>query len=75
MTPNCAPKRRRKLARVSLTIRDDTYWRADSQPGQHANAPILSVARVGTHIIVEEVDYSHARGGGWYVWVKARSSG
>jgi hypothetical protein len=60
---------------TTLTIRDDTYWRADSQPGQHANAPILSVARVGTHIIVEEVDYSHARGGGWYVWVKARSSG
>lgn len=59
----------------TLTIRDDTYWRADSQPGQHANAPILSVARVGTRITVEEVDYSHARGGGWYVWVKAHSGG
>jgi len=54
-----------------LTISDDAYWRADSESGKHASAPILSVAKVGTIVSVDEVDYSHARGGGWFVWVKA----
>jgi len=54
-----------------LTISDDAYWRADSESGKHASAPILSVAKVGTIISVDEVDYSHARGGGWFVWVRA----
>jgi hypothetical protein len=58
---------------TKLTIRDDTYWRADSAAGQHANASILSVAKVGTVVNVDDVDYSHARGGGWFVWIRAHS--
>lgn len=54
-----------------LTITDDAYWRADSEPGKHASAPILSVAKTGTVISIDEVDYSHARGGGWFVWIRA----
>jgi hypothetical protein len=61
------------IARGSrLTVRDDAYWRADSAAGAHASAPILSVARAGTVVVVDEVDYSHARGGGWFVWVRGR---
>lgn len=56
---------------TKLTIRDDAYWRADSPSGAHANASIVSVAKVGTVVNVEAVDYSHAKGGGWFVWVKA----
>lgn len=56
---------------VRLSVRDDTYWRADNGGGQHASAPILAVARVGTVVTVEQIDYSHARGGGWFVWVRA----
>lgn len=54
-----------------VTVTDDAYWRGDSEPGKHASAPILSVAKVGTVINIDEVDYSHARGGGWFVWVRA----
>jgi len=59
---------------MKLTIRDDAYWRAESASGSHANAAIVSVARVGTVVNVEDVDYSHAKGGGWFVWVKAHQA-
>jgi hypothetical protein len=59
---------------TQLTMRDDVYWRADAASGSRSRAPILSVARVGTVIEVEEIDWSHARGGGWFVWVKAHTA-
>jgi len=55
-----------------LTIRDDAYLRAPSKSGSHASAAIVSVAKVGSSVVVDEVDYSHAAGGGWFVWVNAR---
>jgi hypothetical protein len=56
---------------TKLTIRDDTYWWADSPTGQHVDAPILSVAKVGTIVSVDKVDRRHAKKGGWYIWIKA----
>jgi hypothetical protein len=56
---------------TKVTVTDDAYWRGDSEPGKHASAPILSVAKVGTVISIDEIDYSHARSGGWFVWVRA----
>lgn len=55
-----------------LIIRDDTYLRADSAAGSHANAAIVSVVKVGQGVVVDEVDYSHAKGGGWFLWAKVR---
>lgn len=55
-----------------LTIRDDAYLRADSAAGSHANAAIVSVVKVGQGVVVDEVDYSHARSGGWFIWAKVR---
>ena len=57
---------------TKLTIRDDAYLRADSPSGTHANASILSVAKVGEVVIVHDVDYSHAKGGGWFIWAKVQ---
>jgi len=58
-------------AGTQLTMSDDVYWRDEATSGSHSSARILSVAKVGTVIKVEKVDYSHARGGGWFVWVRA----
>jgi len=55
-----------------LTIRDDAYLRADSKSGSRATAAIVSVTKVGNKVVVDQVDYSHAASGGWFVWVKVR---
>ncbi len=55
-----------------LTIRDDTYLRADSAGNFHSSAPILSVLHVGERVELDSLDYSAARGGGWFVWAKVR---
>jgi seryl-tRNA synthetase len=55
-----------------LTVRDDVYLRADAPSAARASAAILGVAKVGDTVEVVETDYSHARGGGWFVWAKVR---
>ncbi|MFL5494591.1 MAG: hypothetical protein ACJ8DC_09445 [Gemmatimonadales bacterium] len=55
-----------------LTVRDDVYLRADGPPAARASAPILGVAKVGDNVEVVDTDYSHARGGGWFLWAKVR---
>lgn len=56
---------------AKLTIRDDTYWRTESSASEHTDAPILSVAKVGTVVDVDAVDYARAKDGGWVMWIKA----
>lgn len=59
---------------ATLTVRDDAYLRADGPTNGRSSAAILGVAKVGESVQVVEVDYSHARGGGWFVWAKVRRS-
>lgn len=53
-----------------LTIRDDVYLRADGAANARSRAPVLSVVKVGQQVEVLEVEQSHARTGGWFVWLK-----
>ena len=57
-----------------LTVRDDAYLRADGPSNARASAAILGVAKVGETLRIDEVDYSHAKGGGWFVWAKVHRS-
>ena len=55
---------------AKLTLREDTYWRGES-PGLHADSPIRSVAKIGSEIVVDSVDYSPSKDSGWFVWINA----
>ena len=48
---------------------EETYLRKDNE-GQKSTADILSVVKTGETVEVIDVDYSHARGGGWFLWAK-----
>jgi hypothetical protein len=60
------------LRGAKLAVRDDVYIRADSSQSARSSAAIVGVAKVGETLQVNEVDHSHARGGGWFVWAKVR---
>jgi len=55
-----------------VTIRDSAYLRGDTTSGSRSSSSILSVLRVGETVEIFQVDYSHAIGGGWFVWAKVR---
>lgn len=57
-----------------LTVRDQAYLRADGPSNARSSAPILGVTRVGDTVQVMNLDYSHAKGGGWFVWANVRRS-
>ncbi len=57
---------------TKLVVRDDVYLRGDAPANARASAPVLAVGKVGDTMEVLAVDYSHARGGGWFVWAKVR---
>ena len=54
----------------TLTITDDAYLRADAVGNARSSAPILGALRPGEVVRALEVDYSHSRTGGWFVWAK-----
>jgi hypothetical protein len=53
-----------------LTIAGENYLRADSETAEHRDGKILAVLRDGTQVHVLKTDLSHARAGGWFVWVQ-----
>jgi hypothetical protein len=55
-----------------LTITDDAYLRADGPSNSRSSAPILAVLKAGQMVRAVEVDYSHAKGGGWFIWAKVQ---
>lgn len=57
---------------VKLTVRDNAYLHADGTSNARSSSAILGVANVGETFTVDAVDYSHAKGGGWFVWAKVR---
>jgi hypothetical protein len=57
---------------AKLTVLDDAYLRADGPSNARSSAAILGVAKVGETLQVVEVDHSHAKRGGWFVWAKVR---
>jgi hypothetical protein len=60
----------------TLKVRDDAYLREDAQPEYHASARVLLVVRSGDSVqVTQPPDYSPAKGGGWFVWVKVKRLG
>ncbi len=57
---------------TTLTLKDDAYLRERGKSKVYARGRILGVAKEGDTMKVIELDYSHARGGGWFVWVKVQ---
>jgi hypothetical protein len=57
---------------AKLRVVDDTYLREDGPLNARSSAAILGVAKEGDALQVVDVDYSHAKGGGWFVWAKVR---
>lgn len=57
---------------MRLSIVDDTYLRKDSTTNSRSSAPILGVAKVGESLELLDTDYSHAKGGGWFIWAKVQ---
>src|SRR5207247_10512357 len=55
-----------------LVITDDVYLRADGPSASRSSAPILGVLKAGQQVQASEVDYSHAKSGGWFIWAKVQ---
>lgn len=55
-----------------LKINDDVYLRGEVSSGPRSAASVLSVVRVNEQVQVLNLDFSHAKGGGWFVWTKVR---
>ena len=55
-----------------LKINDDVYLRGEVSSGPRSAATVLSVVKVNEQVQVLELDYSHAKGGGWFAWVKVK---
>ncbi|MGY0195252.1 hypothetical protein ACWA7J_09260 [Leptothrix sp. BB-4] len=53
-----------------LTVKDDVYVRAITGDKWHSKAPVTTVAKIGDRLKVVEVDYTAAKAGGAFVWVK-----
>lgn len=60
------------LKAAPLRIHDDAYLRGDSGSSARSSAPILLVVKAGESVVVDDIDYSHAKDGGWFVWAKVR---
>jgi hypothetical protein len=55
----------------TVTFTDDIFLRADKGPNQTYNqAAIVGAVRSGSTATITELNYSHARKGGDFVWVK-----
>jgi len=60
----------------TVTFTDDIFLRADKGQNQTFNqAAILGAVRSGTTAIISQLDYSHARKGGDFVWIKVSVKG
>jgi len=57
---------------TTLTFKTGTYLRSDNQK-QKSKAEVVSVVKSGEKVNVLEVEYSHAKGGGWFIWAKVRN--
>ena len=55
-----------------ITIVDDVYLRSGKDERQFKSAKILSVIKEKEKVEFIAIDYSHAIGGGWFVWLKVR---
>ena len=61
------------LSGKTLTVIDDVYLRErGTVNGRPTRGKILGAAKEGDAVEVIELDYSRARGGGWFVWVKVQ---
>jgi F0F1-type ATP synthase membrane subunit b/b' len=60
------------LRGAKLSVRDDVYIRADSGQSARSSAAIVGVAKAGETLQVSDVEFSHAKGGGWFVWTKVK---
>lgn len=58
-----------------VTVIDNVYVRdGDANGTNHANGSIISVAKTGDMLTYLEEDFSHAAGGGWFVWMKVKKT-
>jgi len=57
-----------------LEITDDVYVRGEPEnPGRYSSGKALGVLPIGQRVIaLGSPMYSHARGGGWFLWLKVR---
>jgi hypothetical protein len=59
-----------------VTFTDDIFLRADKEQGQTFNqAAILGAVRAGNRATISQLQYSHARIGGDFVWIKVSVKG
>lgn len=68
------PTTPRPIPGTKLTIRDDVYIRATGPSNTRASAPILGAVKAGDTVEVTDIDYSHAKPWGWFVWAKVKRS-
>jgi hypothetical protein len=55
----------------TITVSGLSYLRGDSPTESHREASVVSVVKDRTRLEVQNIDYSHAISGGWFVWIKA----
>jgi hypothetical protein len=55
----------------TLTLRDDVYVREKTADTSKSQSRITSMVKVGDKLQVVEIDFSHAKNGGFFVWAKA----
>ncbi len=58
-----------------VTIAEASYLHADSGTSNHAAASVVGAIKAGQSFDVAGLDWSHALGGGWFVWLKVPLAG
>ena len=55
---------------LELVTKNEVYLREEGSPLERNQAPIKAVIPSNTKLEVKDIEFSHAKGGGWFVWVK-----
>ncbi len=61
------------IQQLVITTKNEVYLREEGNPLERNKAPIKAVLPSNTKLKVIDIDFSHAKGGGWFVWVNVKS--
>jgi len=53
-----------------LMLKQDAYLRNEGEKLKQSNADIKAVVPSGTKLKFKEIEYSHAKNGGWFGWIR-----
>jgi len=56
-----------------IMLRDSTYLRGEPEGRWHTSGQVISVIQIGEKVkVIDEIDYSEAKDGGYFAWAKVK---